>query len=286
MNDERNKPSLQDFDIEAYREEVSAEYIEVLKDKKRADGLHWLKSERKNLESELEAEASQVRLRKQSLLMTLWEIFWGDFYCPNIDMSTPAALDEDAVDSALWAEGLHNFAVPQEDLSQEEQKEIKKNAIPYWNGLLMRLSGDLEPRSSASHYRATQASLTRLIDAFFDSLKIQSKERIAGIDMSLYTALGFHKRFSQKWERHMAAHMLAETVEFDEESYNNLLIEFNNKTAYGFHQSKADWVADTWKKERAKVSSDNKADDKVRQLYIDKFGLSISKRSIQRFTGR
>lgn len=63
--------------------------------------------------------------------------------------------------------------------------------------------------------------------------------------------------------------------------------ETEESSNYGPHQEKQEWIAKTWEQEREKLPSNNQADERVQELYKEKFnGLSISKRQIQRFTGR
>lgn len=223
MNRIISKHPIKDFDIESFRESVEKEYIEVLRDKKFAEGLRWLKSEKESLKTEIEEISFRVNQRKQVLILTLWEIFWGNFYCRDINMNTPDVLDERLIESAVWAEGLHNFAIPQKSFSEDQQKELKKDAIPYWNSLFMNVRGVLATNTSVPNYSILQRDVLRLIDVMLNSLKIESEERREGLDMSLLVALSAHKKFSQKWEKHMTAHMLAETAEYDRESFNELL---------------------------------------------------------------
>ncbi|MCC5906581.1 MAG: hypothetical protein JJU13_10255 [Balneolaceae bacterium] len=60
-----------------------------------------------------------------------------------------------------------------------------------------------------------------------------------------------------------------------------------NKSEYGQHQEKFDWIKSEWDKVRKTVESDRQADLKIKELYSKKYnGLSISKSTIERATGR
>lgn len=75
--------------------------------------------------------------------------------------------------------------------------------------------------------------------------------------------------------------------EFDLDSLQKMFNENQESEPYGTHQANEKWVASTWDDVRKKENSDNKADEKVKEMYKAEFnGISISKRTIQRFTGR
>lgn len=77
-------------------------------------------------------------------------------------------------------------------------------------------------------------------------------------------------------------------LRIDKLSKDILMENFESSSnEYGVHQGNAEWIASTWEKVRKEESSNNKADEKVIELYKKEFnGLSISKRQIQRFTRR